>query len=140
MRDQAQRSMLLRNLKATRVLLLLMLVIFHGLCTLPRRAGRSSKTHADAVTTVEAFADEAYDGLSTLRGQWHIILEDLAITRSRRNTVTGVIARPSVLMQLCIELGKMADTLDDESHNATPTTAATELYELSLSYLPKEQE
>jgi hypothetical protein len=101
---------------------------------------RILRTSADTVTPVESVADTAYDELSTIRYQWRHILEDASITRTRRNAVTCIIGRLSVLMQVCIELGKMADTLDDEAHNTTPSAEATEICELSRHYLPKEQE
>lgn len=50
----------------------------------------------------------------------------------------GVMGRLSVTMEICINLGKMADTLDEEAYNITPSVEASEICELSCRYLPNE--
>jgi len=88
--------------------------------------------------TVDSFTDTAYDELSTIRNKWQLIFEDPTISRTRRNTVMGVMGRLSVTMEICINLGKMADTLDEEAYNITPSVEASEICELSCRYLPNE--
>lgn len=135
--EQAEKSTLFSFCESTHACALInILLLQYNLSALVHLARYCIDASADAATTVETFADNAYDDLSTLRNQFHLILEDFTISRARRNTVTGIMCRLSVLMQVCMNLSMMSDILDEDSHIITPCAEAIEIYELSLIYLP----
>lgn len=95
-------------------------------------------THANTATIVDSFVDAAYDELSTIRNEWNGILEDHTISLARRHMVIGVMGRLSVIMQICMNLGVIANMLEEQSYAVTPSAEASEVCELSYTYLPED--
>lgn len=52
--------------------------------------------------------------------------------------VIGVMGRLSVIMQICMNLGVIANMLEEQSYAVTPSAEASEVCELSYTYLPED--